>query len=868
MRLPYLKDTGRRTKKTIFQFRGVNYSEAVQDGQLEDCRNISSQLFPCLSPRGGRERGTKYENATAVWYKDGLLVVDGNKLIYNGAVVGTVTPGKKQFANINTKVVIMPDKLVFDTKTGELRGMSAEYTTRADSVQFESGDNESRLLTHIGTYVEGIVGSGNVGGNDALGRKDPAFCEAAPPFTTVYENGSVDSTTGAPVFGNARTGITAEEVEPGNAFIAAGLNADGTKRFGRITRKTKFLPEGVTAGAGPYHSWNRYAKALGNLQVSRCTFSGPEYEHGCFTGFSHPVIEGFSARIAVFDLRLWTKTSNRTVELAFGSKLIDGQDGYMAFENEKRVTFNNDDLSVTIGPLSFTKDSDGRRHAGFTVGLVEDGHITTCLELNARDPNNNLALTHITAAISADFEIGGGAAHNCVSIVFEQMHCYSDACVRHTDGPLYKKGTAQGIVFDALQTAYPQDGILGDSWYTYHKVYQDPAYYGFDYDLIAANDGGGEYGFEKVNFRKGDTVEISGCITAPKNNISATIRDIGQVTIDGLTMQYLQFDGGLFTAGNEAGAVTISRKTPNLSIVCENQNRLFGAEGNTIYVSALGDPTNLYTYDGLDTDSYAVAVSTEGHFTGCIGFGKSVLFFKEDCMHRLMGDYPSEYQLYDYKAPGVLQGSEESLWNVNEVVYYHGREGVYRYNGGAPELISENFGLRRFDTAAAGAAGDRYYISMRDKETGEWGLWVYDAQRDIWLQEDKTQAVCFVRDGGKLYYIDGKAGDLVLTNPDSSDEEVEWSATTCRIDEVYLNRKCYSRLFLRVDLEEDAEIKVEISCDDGVYREVSVVRKAGSKTAVVPVVPNRCDNFRIRMTGRGKVKLRSLEREYNVESEY
>ena len=183
-------------------------------------------------------------------------------------------------------------------------------------------------------------------------------------------------------------------------------------------------------------------------------------------------------------------------------------------------------------------------------------------------------------------------------------------------------------------------------------------------------------------------------------------------------------------------------------------------------------------------------------------------------------------------------------------------------------MISENFGLRRFDTAAAGAAGDRYYISMRDKETGEWGLWVYDAQRDIWLQEDETQAVCFVRDGGKLYYIDGKAGDLVLTNPDSSDEEVEWSATTCRIDEVYLNRKCYSRLFLRVDLEEDAELKVEISCDDGAYREVSVVKRAGSKTAVVPVVPNRCDNFRIRMTGRGKVKLRSLEREYNVESEY
>jgi len=269
----------------------------------------------------------------------------------------------------------------------------------------------------------------------------------------------------------------------------------------------------------------------------------------------------------------------------------------------------------------------------------------------------------------------------------------------------------------------------------------------------------------------------------------------------------------------------------------------------------------------VDTDSYSVAVATEGAFTGCIGYGKTVLFFKEDCMHKLMGDYPSEYQLYDYMVPGVLEGSEESLWNLNEVVYYHGREGVYRYNGGAPELISENFGLRRFDTAAAGAAGDRYYISMRDKETGEWGLWVYDAQRDIWLQEDETQAVCFCRDGGKLFYIDGEDSTMVQVNPENSEEEIEWSATLCRMDEVYHNRKCYSRLLLRADLEEGAWLQVEISHDDGPFEMVYTTHK-DNKTAVIPIHPNRCDNFRIRLTGGGKVLVRSLVREFYLQSEH
>ena len=58
----------------------------------------------------------------------------------------------------------------------------------------------------------------------------------------------------------------------------------------------------------------------------------------------------------------------------------------------------------------------------------------------------------------------------------------------------------------------------------------------------------------------------------------------------------------------------------------------------------------------------------------------------------------------------MKKGSEKSLRNLNEVIYYHGREGVYRYSGGAPELISENFGLRRFQNASAGAEGYRYYL--------------------------------------------------------------------------------------------------------------------------------------------------------------
>ena len=256
-------------------------------------------------------------------------------------------------------------------------------------------------------------------------------------------------------------------------------------------------------------------------------------------------------------------------------------------------------------------------------------------------------------------------------------------------------------------------------------------------------------------------------------------------------------------------------------------------------------------------------MASEGNFTGCIGYGSAVLFFKEDRLYKILGSYPSQYTMYDYTVPGVKKGSEKSLWNLNEVIYYHGREGVYRYSGGAPELISENFGLRRFQNACAGSEGGRYYISMQDRVSLEWGMWVYDIQRGIWLQEDGMQAVDFACDGGKLYAACGTDG-VWLLNPDSSVETVEWSATLARMDETVHDRKCYSRLTLRAEIPEGAWLQVEISCDGGPFQLVYTDHDTKARVRDIPILPNGCDSFRVRLSGEGPVIIRSMVREYRL----
>lgn len=645
MRLPYVTPSNARRKHQTMRFAGVNYGDGVADGELENSRNVTSERFPCLSPRAGRNTEGEYENATAVYYKGKRFVVDGTKLLYDGEAIATVYAGKKQFASINSKVVIFPDKIMFDMEAGEVRSLIAEYTSDAGMLEVING---KAVAAHLGSFHAEVIRSGNIGGKD---YSEASILETKRPFSRKLASVSVNAETGTITFGATSTCPKAENIYAGMLFISESLGADGVTTWGKVT--------------------NRYA---------------------------------------------------------------------------------------------------------------------------------------------------------------------------------------------SLITPTPPGGTPSDT----------PRRYGFDYEIYGVKGADFEQfdGFEALNFRKGDTVEISGATTFPDYNRSYTIRDFGTYTTgDGETLPTMIFDADVFqTNGVEAGAVTIKRKVPNLTVVTESNNRLWGAEGNTIFASALGDPTNFYTYDGLDTDSYAVAVASEGVFTGCCGFGNSVLFWKEDKLHKILGAYPSQYTMYEYNVPGVKRGSEHSLVNVNEVIYYHAREGVYRYSGGSPELISENFGLRRFQEAAAGAEGDRYYISMQDVTSKEWGLWVYDILRGIWMQEDESQGMDFAYNEGKLYYISGDGG-LMCVNPEESDEAVAWSATMCRMDEVVHERKYYPKLNIRLDLPVGSTFVVEVSQDDGAFRQIGTFEGTTGKTVILPILLPRCDNFRIRMSGSGPVLLRSIVREYEVGSE-
>ena len=315
-------------------------------------------------------------------------------------------------------------------------------------------------------------------------------------------------------------------------------------------------------------------------------------------------------------------------------------------------------------------------------------------------------------------------------------------------------------------------------------------------------------------------------------------------------------------------SLTLERRVPDLDFVTECDNRVWGCskKENVIYGCALGDPTNWYSYQGTAADSYAVTVGSDGPFTAaasCLGY---VLFFKENCIHRMYGTKPSEYRLSSVRCRGVAANAGHSLCVIAETLYYLSTDGVMAWDGSLPTKVSAALDPERMqsvDWTAAGYLDARYYLYLRQKDDLAGRLLVYDTEKGMWHAEGAAGRE-MASSGRQLYLWDGSS--LWAAEPDreaDSDPEaldvVQFEAVSGDIGMSVPDDKYVSRVTLRVDADGTGLVTLAVSYDGAPFEKVAACAAKGSHERLnLPFEPRRFDTMRIRLTGKGQMTLRSL----------
>lgn len=326
-------------------------------------------------------------------------------------------------------------------------------------------------------------------------------------------------------------------------------------------------------------------------------------------------------------------------------------------------------------------------------------------------------------------------------------------------------------------------------------------------------------------------------------------------------------------AYGEPGEVTVSRTVPEMDFLFEHGGRLMGCRDDTIYISAAGDMFNWNVFDGTAADSYAAETGSPGRFTGAASYLGYARFFKENYIYTLYGDYPAEYSLQRYEAHGVMEGSEKSLAVANGRLFYLSRFGPMLYTGSTPSRIADAFGNDRYKNGVGGSDGMKYYLSVESEDGAENHLFVYDTEKGLWMREDDLRVLWFAR-ATDLYYMDwgglmGILGRAMVPPEDAEGEDaVEWFVEFGDIAEESPDKKLVDKLQMRLDMEDDANVVVKMLFEStGAWTTVGSIAPGKKRSVVLPIIPRRLDHFRLRIEGKGMVRIHSITRQYAAASE-
>lgn len=399
-----------------------------------------------------------------------------------------------------------------------------------------------------------------------------------------------------------------------------------------------------------------------------------------------------------------------------------------------------------------------------------------------------------------------------------------------------------------------------------------------------------------AGFEKGDVAEFTDWSADPVTEFGKFLKGLdlngyqtiadagtGYIVLKDKFFSYTTGTGTFTTSNLDLRIPTVARRMPDMDFVIECNNRLWGCKYgggiNELYASELGSFKNWRVYDGTSMASWAASVGTDGPWTGAIAFNGYPIFFKENCAHRVYISAAGAHQVVDQTIRGVQEGCHNSLCALNGMLYYMSRDGVTAWNLKKSAVISEELGDLNVEYAFFGANQDKLWCLIDEKhgENMVPMLYVYDTKRGLWHIESSADpygidaGAAFLTLGDSFYVCNAALGMFTPSSQTTTakmwdfngklgtpEDDVVYTCTSGLIGWQNNEQKYVSRFDMRLTLPAGATMKVEIEYDsDGEWHEQGTATGGGTGSIMIPVRPRRCDHFRIRLSGKGEMRMYS-----------
>lgn len=233
------------------------------------------------------------------------------------------------------------------------------------------------------------------------------------------------------------------------------------------------------------------------------------------------------------------------------------------------------------------------------------------------------------------------------------------------------------------------------------------------------------------HFHEGDGISIEGSGSLDRSFIVESVGK-GYITVLAKSLNI----------GIISGDIAIKRELPKMHELCTWQGRLWGINKDTceLYASKLGNPFVFYSFSGLNSDSYAMAL--EDTPLNIVPFEDELLIFFQNSILRLTGNRPSNFKSTLIAQRGLKLGSEHSAIAYKGAVYFIADDGVYCYNS-MFRRISEQANVEGF---AIGFKG-KYMIFTKS------GILSFDISNNTWYCEAPYSATSACIASEKCYFI-------------------------------------------------------------------------------------------------------------------